>query len=155
MYRDGRPGAAARGANLVDAWLYSRRWFRVERAATLEVVGRRSGTAVTLPVAIADHEGERYLVSMLGEDVNWVQNVRAAGGKAALLQGGRRLPVRLVEVPVADRPPVLRRYLAIAPGARPHVPVPRTAPLEDFERIAPRYPVFRIDDGAGDRGLRR
>jgi hypothetical protein len=40
--------------------------------------------------------------------------------------------------------PVLRRYLAIAPGARPHIPVDRRAPLSEFEGIAHQYPVFRI-----------
>ncbi|MCA2229938.1 hypothetical protein [Nonomuraea aurantiaca] len=31
-----------------------------------------------------------------------------------------------------------------APGARPHIPVDRRAPLEEFERIASRIPVFHI-----------
>ena len=31
-----------------------------------------------------------------------------------------------------------------SPGARPHVPVDRRAPLRDFEGIAARYPVFRV-----------
>ncbi len=39
---------------------------------------------------------------------------------------------------------VLRRYLELAPGGRPHVPVDRRAPLAEFERVANRYPVFRI-----------
>ena len=30
------------------------------------------------------------------------------------------------------------------PGARPHLPVDRRAPLAEFERIAGQYPVFRI-----------
>jgi hypothetical protein len=38
-----------------------------KRLATLEVRGRRTGGVRSLPVVIADHEGERYLVSMLGE----------------------------------------------------------------------------------------
>jgi len=39
--------------------------------------------------------------------------------------------------------------LDLAPGARPHFPVPRRAPLPEFERIADRYPVFRVlpEDG--------
>ena len=36
------------------------------------------------------------------------------------------------------------RYLELAPGARPHVPVDPGAPIEEFERVAPHYPVFRI-----------
>jgi hypothetical protein len=37
-----------------------------------------------------------------------------------------------------------RRYLQVAPGTRPHMPVDRTAPLTEFARIAADYPVFRI-----------
>ncbi len=39
---------------------------------------------------------------------------------------------------------MLRRYLAIAPGARPHFPVEWQAPMSAFVPIADRYPVFRI-----------
>jgi hypothetical protein len=55
---------------------------------------------------------------MLGEDANWVRNVRAAGGRAALRHGHREA-VRLEEVPADLRPAILRRYLAAAPGTRP------------------------------------
>ncbi len=34
-------------------------------------------------------DNERYLVSMLGEEANWVKNVRAAEGKASLVHGTR------------------------------------------------------------------
>jgi len=76
-------------------------------------------------VVIADYEGERYLVSMLGKEANWVRNVQAAGGMAVLRHGGRKA-VRLEEVPVDARSAILRRYLAVAPGARPHIPGVRT-----------------------------
>jgi hypothetical protein len=67
--------------------------------ATLEVTGRRSGHTVSLPVVVAVVAGQRYLVSMLGEGVQWVKNVRAAGGKAVLHSGSRE-EVYLEEVPV-------------------------------------------------------
>ena len=70
-------------------------------------------------------------------------NVRAASGRAVLRRGGRQ-EVRLEEVEPGDRAPILRRYLQVAPGARPHLPVDRHAPLAEFERIAEQYPVFRI-----------
>ncbi len=110
---------------------------------TLEVRGRRSGQVVSLPVVVVDYDGERYVVSMLGNDANWVRNVRAAGGQAVLRRGHRE-PVRLLDVATEDRAPILRRYLAVAPGARPHIPLKSRAPLEDFRRIAARYPVFRV-----------
>ncbi len=31
-----------------------------------------------------------------------------------------------------------------APGARPHIPVGKDAPLDEFEQVAPLIPVFRI-----------
>jgi deazaflavin-dependent oxidoreductase (nitroreductase family) len=110
---------------------------------TLEVTGRKSGWAVSLPVAVAVVEGERYLVSMLGEHVNWVQNVRAAGGRATLHSGGRE-EVHLEEVAASQRAPILKAYLQRAPGARPHVPVNKDAPLAEFEQVAPAFPVFRV-----------
>jgi hypothetical protein len=110
---------------------------------TLEVVGRQSGRLVSLPLVLAVVDGERYLVSMLGENVNWVQNVRAAGGRAVLRHGGRDA-VRLEAVPVGQRPAILKAYLQRAPGARPHIRVHKDAPLAEFTRIAPSIPVFRI-----------
>jgi hypothetical protein len=92
-------------------------------------------------MAIVD--GQRYLVSMLGENVDWVRNVRAAGGRA-VLRHGRREEVRLEEVSVEMRAPVLKAYLRRAPGARPHVAVDKDAPLAEFERIAAQIPVFRV-----------
>ncbi len=46
---------------------------------------------------------------------------------------------------MSERPAIIRRYLEQVPGARPHIPVDRRAPLADFEAIASRYPVFRVD----------
>ena len=87
--------------------------------------------------------GERYLVSMLGQNANWVRNVRAAGGDTTL-RHGRREEVRLDEVAVDRRAPVLKTYLKRAPNARAHLPLPEDAPLAEFERVAPRFPVFRV-----------
>jgi hypothetical protein len=113
------------------------------RAAALDVVGRRSGRLITLPVVIADFDGDRYLVSMLGERAGWVQNVRADKGRA-ILRHGVREAIELEEVPVSDRAPVVRRYVQVAPGGRPHISIDRDAPLQDFERVALEIPVFRI-----------
>ncbi|WAM19026.1 nitroreductase/quinone reductase family protein [Rhodococcus sp. JS3073] len=87
--------------------------------ATLEVIGRKSGKPVRLPIIIADLEGERYLVSVLGEDTNWVRNVRAAEHRAVLLQRDRTA-VRLDEVPVAHRAPIIKRYCKVATSGRAH-----------------------------------
>src|SRR5438552_9152861 len=143
IYRTGRPGMLARVMNRISAAQFSAGVLSPARAVTLEVPGRRTGHLVSFPVVVADYEGGRYLVSMLGKDANWVRNVRAAGGRVVLRRGGRE-QVRLEEVEPGDRAAILRRYLQAAPGARPHLPVDRHAPLAEFERIAEQYPVFRI-----------
>jgi len=142
MYRSGRPNRVAAVLN---------RWWAVlgstgvwpGRLATLEVRGRRSGQVISLPVVPVAYAGERFLVAMLGEHTSWVRNVRAAGGRAVLHHGDAE-PVRLEEIEPSTRAPILRRYLEIAPGGRSHIPVDRRAPLAEFERVAARFPVFRI-----------
>lgn len=142
LYRDGRPNLLARILNRASAIAHSAGIWP-SRLATLEVPGRRSGRVISFPVVIADYENERFLVAMLGEKTNWVRNVRAAGGHV-VLRHGRRETVRLEDVVPAARPPILRRYLNVAPGARPHIPVDRRAPDDEFEKVAPQIPVFRI-----------
>jgi hypothetical protein len=88
-------------------------------------------------------DGQRYLVSMLGDDVAWVRNLRAAGGYARLRHGTTER-VRLEEIPVKERGPVLKEYVRRAPGARAHVAVDTDAPLQQFEAVAGRIPVFRV-----------
>ena len=118
----------------------------------LEVPGRRTGKTISFPVVVADYQGGRYLVSMLGDGTNWVRNVRAADGRAVLRRGHREA-VRLEEVDPGQRAAILRRYLECSPGARSHIPVSPGAPLEEFDRIAARYPVFRVTvPGAGPAG---
>ena len=142
LYRGGRPNRVARLADRFTAAL-SARGVGPDYLVTLEVPGRRSGRTVSLPIVVADVRGERYLVSMLGKGVNWVRNVRAAGGDATL-RHGRREEVRLEEVAPERRAPVLKAYLGRAPNARVHIPVDKDAPLTDFERVAGQFPVFRI-----------
>jgi hypothetical protein len=150
MYATGRGNATARRfarfwSAVFSAGLVPRRW------VTLEVPGRRTGHTTRFPLGMADWHGEWYLVPMLGDSCNWVRNVRAAGGRATI-RHGRARACRLVEVPVAERPPILRRYLQQVPGARPHVPVDRHAPLDAFAAIAHRYPAFRVErEGAVTR----
>lgn len=149
LYRGDRPNWVARALN---------RWWAIIAASgvsaryslfTLEVTGRMSGRVISLPIAVVTMGGRRYLVSMLGENVQWVKNVRAAGGQATLVSGQRE-HIHLAEVPVAERAPIMRAYLRIAPGARPHIPVGLNAPLDDFARIAAAYPVFLVTPTSSD-----
>ncbi|MFB9495242.1 nitroreductase/quinone reductase family protein [Nonomuraea dietziae] len=144
MYRRGRPNALMRLMNRLDVLMYGARRLSPRHTAVLKVVGRRSGEITSVPVAVTDYRGAEFLVSMLGQDANWVRNVQAAGGRAALRRRGRETPILLEEVPPEWRAEILRRYLAAAPGARPHLGLGPTAPLAEFHRIAPRHPTFKI-----------
>ena len=142
LYRGQRPNWIARMLN--RPWAVLASWgIASNYLVNLEVTGRTSGRTVSLPVVVATVSGERYLVSMLGEHVQWVQNVRAAEGRAVLKSGGRE-EVHLEEVPAEQRAPILRAYLQRAPGARPHIPVNKDAPLAEFEQVATAFPVFRV-----------
>lgn len=145
MYAGGSGNADARWyarwwGRVFGAGLFPRRWVR------LEVPGRTTGRMTSFPLGMADVDGRWYLVSMLGE-CNWVANVRAAEG-CAVLRRRRRRRVCLTEVPPAQRAPILRRYVDKVPGGRPHVAVPRGAPLAQFAAVAPDHPVFEVQDPA-------
>jgi hypothetical protein len=53
--------------------------------------------------------------------------------------------VHLVEVPARERAPIIRRYLLVAWGVRPHMPVTWRSPLREVAAVAADYPVFRVD----------
>ena len=143
MYRGGRPNPLTKIINAGWAFLHTLGIFP-SRFVTLEVLGRKSGKTISFPLAMTEVNGERYLVSMLGEKANWVQNVKASGGRARLRHGINE-QVILEDVESDQRAPILKAYLQIAPGARPHIPVSKDAPIPEFEKIASEYPVFRVD----------
>jgi deazaflavin-dependent oxidoreductase (nitroreductase family) len=143
FYRDWRPTRLGK--------LVNRCWARLaglgltpQILITLQVKGRRSGRLRDTVLVVAEHDGQRYLVSMLGDGSEWVHNVRAAGGKAFVKRGQSR-PVQLTEVPAGERGPILKAYCQVATSGRQHFPVSRNAPLSEFDAVAERYPVFRID----------
>ncbi len=142
FYRGKRPNWIARilngaWATVVSLGLVSNNY------VTLEVIGRKSGRIVSFPLVMVTIDGQRYLVSMLGDNTQWVRNVRASGGKAVLRRGGRE-DVQLEAIPADQRAPILKAYLQVASGARPHVPVDKDAPLAEFEKIKAEFPVFRL-----------
>jgi deazaflavin-dependent oxidoreductase (nitroreductase family) len=110
---------------------------------TLEHVGRTSGVVYRTPVNPLMFEARQYLVSPRGE-TQWVRNVKAADGRLILILGRRRLERTAVEIPVAERTPILRAYLqrwkfevgmffdGIGPDSTD----------EEFAAIAAKHPVF-------------
>jgi hypothetical protein len=93
--------------------------------------------------------GKQYLVSLAGER-GWVKNLRAARGEAVIIHGRRRR-VRLLEVPVDRRAPILlayvqRRAFTRSPRRAARLYFGLEAPtLEDMERAAASFPVFAIE----------
>lgn len=142
MYSGNRPNWIAKALNRFWAWAHGL-GIAPNYLVTLDVVGRKSGKIISFPLVMTVVNGERFLVSMLGVDVQWIKNVQAANGKA-LLRHGKRESVQLDIIPAQERPPILKAYLLHAPGAVPHVPVDKNAPVEAFKTIADQYPVFRV-----------
>ena len=77
---------------------------------------------------------------------------RARQQLPGLIAATRSRPVRLVELPVAERPAVLKAYLSKRAyskspefEAREFFGVSPNASLDDLAEIADRYPVFRIE----------
>jgi deazaflavin-dependent oxidoreductase (nitroreductase family) len=135
--------AAVRLSNFMVAMLL-RAGIRVGTMTLLTVRGRTSGIERTTPVTIGAVDGQRYLASPFGE-VQWVRNVRAAG-VATLSGGGHFEQITVDELSPAAAAPILRRILADAPGfIQQYFDVTPDSSLADFEREAPRHPIFRIE----------
>jgi deazaflavin-dependent oxidoreductase (nitroreductase family) len=150
-YSQRRPTRWGRWNNTAMGWLAStgvlpEKWpgDPVCGPASLEVLGRRSGKPRANMVTWVEYDGARYFVSMLGPRSDWVRNISAAGGKAVLRRrGGRR--VRLEEVPVEARAPIIRQwYRRTWQSTLHHFGLQPDADIAEFERIAPDHPVYRI-----------
>ena len=140
QFRNGRPNWSARVLSGLLGIAFAA--IGSNRAATIEVRGRKTGRKISFPIVIVAYEGDRYLVAMMGDKTNWVRNLRA-DNHAVLLQG-KRQNVSLVEDFSDNRAAILRRYLEVGAGARPFFPIDRRAPLSEFERVVDEYPVFRV-----------
>lgn len=103
--------------------------------ATLTVPGRRSGRAQRVPVIPVTVDDTQYLVSPYG-DSQWVRNLRASGVAELSRRGQMTVVARAVEVPVAERAPIIAAYRKAANRA-----------VDSFftRRPDPRdHPVFQL-----------
>lgn len=119
----------------------------------LTVRGRTTGQPHTTPVGLFERDGQRWLFAEFG-DVNWVRNLRAAGG-GILSRGRRRETIAAVELASEPAASVLKEVVApwlrgpmgamatVMAGGR-IFDVPLEAPVIDFINEAPRHPVFEI-----------
>ncbi len=130
--------------NPLFAWL-TRRGIGIRGARVLQVRGRRSGEWHATPVNPLTVDGVTYLVAPRGT-TQWVRNLRVA--HEGRLQLGRHVDsFTATELADEEKPELLRAYLTkwrsevkvFFDGVTPD------APREELARIAPGYPVFRID----------
>ncbi len=138
------PGLGTRIFNLIPMAL-ARLGISVWGSRTLAVRGRKSGEWRTVPVNLLEHEGARYLVAPRGE-TQWVRNLRAVGG-GELRLGSRREPFVARELPDDEKPRLLRVYLEkwAFEVNQFFQGVGADALEEDLRRIAPDYPIFRLE----------
>lgn len=144
FYRDWRPTRLGRIWSGACAWL-SGLGLAPENLITLQVKNRSNGRFCSTVLVGASHEGSRYVVSMLGDNSEWVKNIRASDGEAFIKRGRLRRPVILKEIPPEKRAPILKLWSQVATSGRQHFPVSHEASVSAFEAIAANYPVFRID----------
>jgi deazaflavin-dependent oxidoreductase (nitroreductase family) len=113
----------------------------------LTVPGRRSGVPRTFPIAVLPLTGGEYVIQAYPKAA-WVANVRAAR-EATLTRGRRTTTVRLTELPVAERRPLLREVVSTGPasvGNRYVTTGLADAPTPDgVAAAADRIAVFRVD----------
>ncbi|MCB0978354.1 MAG: nitroreductase family deazaflavin-dependent oxidoreductase [Acidimicrobiales bacterium] len=123
----------------------------IQGTRVLAVRGRNSGewrTVVLNPITV---DGVRYLVAPRGE-TQWVRNLRVAG-EGELRLGRRVESFTATEVPVADRAPVLRAYLAAYGwSAGRYFAVDAASNADEMAAASPDHPVFRLGRGRAHRG---
>jgi deazaflavin-dependent oxidoreductase (nitroreductase family) len=115
----------------------------------LAVPGRKSGKMRSTPVSTLSVGGWSYVVGGLA-GADWVQNVRAAGW-GLLAQGRKKERVRLVELPVEERAPILREFPRLVPGGVQFfqriydLPTDPALLPDAFAGLVNQCPVFRIE----------
>lgn len=109
----------------------------------LEVRGRKSGRIYSTPVNVMELAGKRYLVAPRGY-TQWVKNV-LAGCDASLTKGSHRETLHLQAIPNAEKPAILKAYLDnYKLTVQRYFPLPAGSPVEAFQPLVERYPVFQI-----------
>ena len=146
MYAGGRADDTAR--RLARIWAACSAWACCPALGDAGGAGPPSRAGTRFPLGMARLDGQWYLVSMLGERCNWVQNVRAArraghaparSRHACRARGSRQRPAGSTQ-----------RYLQQVPGARPHVPSATTRTLPTLRRSRRATRSFAIRDTARD-----
>jgi deazaflavin-dependent oxidoreductase (nitroreductase family) len=125
--------------------------------ALLTVRGRKSGRPIETPIAIFVQEGKSYLIASYGI-VNWVRNLRAAGGEATITRKRHTEKIHAVELPPEVAAPIFRQSVRFGPPGipdviirvyrslfvLPYLNVTMDSSLEEFEREVLTHPVFLL-----------
>lgn len=137
------PGPLARAGNTVIRHL-AEAGISIAGSHALRVRGRKTGRLRSVVVNILTIDGRRYVVSPRG-NTQWARNARAAGTVEAGPRWHRKT-VGLAEIPDADKPPLLRRYLdRWYWEVKGHVGglTPQSSD-EEIRAVAPSIPVFEL-----------
>jgi deazaflavin-dependent oxidoreductase (nitroreductase family) len=125
--------------------------------ALLTVRGRKSGKQIETPIAIFVQGEKRYLIASFGI-VNWVRNLRAAGGEATITRSRRSEKIHAVELLPEAAAPIFREAVCSGPPGipavlvrvyrslfvLPYLNVKVNSSLEEYEREVLTHPVFLI-----------
>jgi hypothetical protein len=126
--------------------------------ALLTVPGRTTGRLIETPLIVFPRDSERYLIAPYGV-VNWVRNLRAAGGQAALVRGRRSETISTVELAPDQAAPILRDTVRAGPAGLPrplvrifrrfwilpYLGVELDGSPDQFRSAAMSHPVFLVD----------
>ena len=115
----------------------------------LTVKGRKTGKNRRNPVGLFNYQGHQYIFSTFGQ-VNWVQNVRAAG-IATMRKRWHKQTVTIVELSPEQAAPILKEAVApmVSTGLAGklfgrHFEATPNSPISDFVEEAKRHPVFEL-----------
>ena len=150
--------------NTMTTW-WLRLGIKMWSFSLLTVRGRKSGKLIATPIAIFVQDQKRYLIASYGV-VNWVRNLRAAGGEATLTKMRHSEKIRAIELSKDTAALVLREALRSGPPgvpaaifreyrARqvlPYLDVTENSSLEEFEREALTHPVFLVQSASEQAG---
>ena len=156
MAKQYRVNAFARINNTMISSLL-RLGIKVWSFSLLTVRGRKSGKPIVTPIAVFVHDQQRYLVAPYGV-VNWVRNLRAAGGVATLTRRRHSEKIHAIELSPEAAAPIFRAALHAGPPGLPaaifrmyrslwvlpYLTVTEHASLEEFEREVLTHPVFLL-----------
>jgi deazaflavin-dependent oxidoreductase (nitroreductase family) len=131
----------------IKAWSFS----------LLTVRGRKSGKPIVTPLAIFDQDQKRYLIATYGV-VNWVRNLRTAGGEATLIRRRHSEKIHAIELEPEAAALIFREALRSGPPGipavifrvyrslfvLPYLNVTEHSSLEEFEREVLAHPVFLV-----------